>query len=123
MRSAWNSARKKKVFKLIQHMKGVLYRARFTLTKLLVANMFLGKPPNKPGGAWKLSTFLMLCWLIPECVEGIKLEEDNPADFVLIFFGISFKKCIGLVVMLLLFSLIVWFICLDVNEDFEGLPI
>ena len=65
----------------------------------------------------------MFCWMIPECVECIKLGEDKPADFMLKIFGISFKKWISIVVMLLLFSLIVWFICLDVNEDFEDLPI
>ena len=65
----------------------------------------------------------MFCWMIPECVEGIKLGDDNPAYFVLNFFGISFKKWIGIVMMLLLISLIIWFICLDVNEDFEDPPI
>ena len=93
------------------------------LDKAVSGEYVLGKPPNKPGGAGKLSKVLMLCWMMPECVDCIKLGGDNPEDFMLNFFGISFKKWISIVVMMLLISLIVWFICLDVNEDFEDLPI
>ena len=65
----------------------------------------------------------MCVWMLPEYVECIRLGEDIPADYMLIYFGISFKKWISIVMMILLFFLIVWFICLDINEEFEDLSI
>ena len=55
------------------------------LDKAVSGKYVLGKPPNKPGGAWTLSKLLMFYWTIPECVECVKLGEENPADFVLTF--------------------------------------
>ena len=61
--------------------------------------------------------------MLPECVECTRLGEDIPSDSILIYFGISFKRWISIVVMILIMFLIVWFICLDVFQNFEELTI
>ena len=38
--------------------------SKIYLDKAVSGEYVLGKPPNKPGGAWKLSIFLMFCWMI-----------------------------------------------------------